>query len=567
MALQAFRKLLKMKKIFLYTLGGFLILFLLFVLYFVSVARIDPPALNNAVSIGKERIQLNKDFYVLDKSWIKKSESGLWEMYVEAEDPFERGTINGKLAKHLVQKQEFHFINQIKKLIPSEVYLNYLKYAIAWFNRDLHNYVDEEFKQEIYGVSNSLSDAYDFVGSKYQRSLNYHAAHDIGHALQDKNMVVGCTSFSAWDAKSEDGNLLVGRNFDFYVGDEFAEDKIVCFYNPVKGNKFVYITWGGFVGAVSGMNDKGLTVTINASKSDIPTGSATPISLVAREILQYASNFEEALKIAEKRKTFVSESILIGSAKDRKSGIIEKSPNKTASYFSNTNFIICANNFQSEAFSKDPINIENKNTSSSVYRYNRMLEMLNEYPTLNPSQMAQILRNREGLKKRDIGMGNEKSINQLIAHHAVIMEPAKGLIWVSTNPFQLGEFKCYNLSKIFSGYAGLKQKTEIHEANLTIAADSFLFSNEYANFVHYKSILRYLNTCIQQDLPFNEKMEKALLLSNPEQFEGYSLLGDYYLKQKDFTQATAYYNLALQKEIPLQKNVLQIQAQLKKCVI
>ena len=84
--------------------------------------------------------------------------------------------------------------------------------------------------------------------------------------------------------------MIIGRNFDFYVGDKFAEDKIVAFFNPAKGYKFMTVTWGGFIGAVSGMNEKGITVTINAAKSSLPTGSATPVSLVTREILQYAKN-------------------------------------------------------------------------------------------------------------------------------------------------------------------------------------------------------------------------------------------------------------------------------------
>ncbi len=555
-----------MKKIFLYSVLVVVLLLVLVVVYFVSVATIYPPEVNTIEAIQLERIKKDTDFYTLDKSWIKKSESGIWEMYVEAEDPFVRGTINGKLAKDLVQLQEVHFINQIKKLIPSQTYLNYLKYAIAWFNRNLDRYVTQEYKEEIYGVSNSLGDEFDFIGSKYQRSLNYHAAHDIGHALQDKNMVVGCTSFSVWNAKSRDSNLIVARNFDFYVGEEFAQDKIICFYNPVKGNKFVFITWGGFIGAVSGMNNKGLTVTINASKSDLPRGSATPISLVAREILQYASTLKEAQAIAEKRKTFVSESIFVGSVKDGKTCSIEKSPTKMGLYESDTNYIICANNFKSKTFDADAVNLENKKTSSSLYRYNRMEELIAATPKIGAAEAASILRNQGGLKNKNIGMGNEKSLNQLIAHHAVIMEPAKGLIWVSTNPYQLGEFRCYNIHKIFANCVGLSIKKEICESQLTLPADSFLFSSSYQNFLHYKVMLRYVNNCIKSNFQLSNNIEKAFIVSNPEQFEVYSRLGDYYLKNKNFPVAILYFNTALSKEIPLQKERNHILEQLKRCI-
>jgi isopenicillin-N N-acyltransferase-like protein len=554
-----------MKKIALYCLGIILLLIVTAVFYFRSVAIVHPPIPKNSEVTNLQRVKLGSDFYVLKNSWIKKSNSGLWEMYVEAEDPYERGLINGKLAQELVQLQEVYFIRQIKKLIPSQTYLNYLKYAIAWFNRDLDKFVTEEYKQEIYGVSTALNDEYDFIGSKYQRSLNYHAAHDIGHALQDKNMVVGCTAFSTWNAKSSDGNLLIARNFDFYVGDDFAKDKVVCFYNPIHGNKFVFITWGGFVGAVSGMNDKGLTVTINASKSDIPSGSATPISLVAREILQYASTIQEAKTIADKRKTFVSESLLIGSAKEGKTSTIEKSPTQTGLLETNENYIICSNNFQSKIFENDPVNIENKKSSSSIYRFKRMKQLIDSYSQIGPREAAEILRNREGLNNENIGLGNEKSINQLIAHHSVIMEPAKGLIWVSTQPFQLGKYICYDLNKVFSSCVGLKEKKEINEESLTLQADSFLYTNSYANFKRYKLIATHINNCVKNKSVLSSAIENAFIISNPEQYEVYSLLGDYYSVHKNNLKAIYYYKLALSKEIPLQKEAQHITEQLQKC--
>ncbi len=58
-------------------------------------------------------------------------------------------------------------------------------------------------------------------------------------------------SFGTWNDRSKDSSLIIGRNFDFYVGDKFAEDKIVAFYKPDKGYRFMFITWAGFTGVVS----------------------------------------------------------------------------------------------------------------------------------------------------------------------------------------------------------------------------------------------------------------------------------------------------------------------------
>jgi hypothetical protein len=440
-------------------------------------------------------------------------------------------------------------------MVPGTFKRNFLRYLIGFFNRKLDKNVTQEYKEEIYGVSESASPEYQYLGTNYQRILNYHAAHDIGHAVQNLALV-GCTSFGTWGPMSADSTMIIGRNFDFYVGDKFAEDKIVAFFNPSKGHKFMTVTWGGFVGAVSGMNDQGLSVTINAAKTDLPTGSATPVSIVTREILQYAKNIEEAIAIARSRKMFVSESFLVASANDNKAVIIEKTPDDLDVYDPKKDFIICANHFQSSRLGKTKMNIEQQNESASMYRYQRLSELLDANGKNTVQKTVNILRDQKGLNGADIGMGNEKAINQLIAHHSIVFEPKKLIVWVSTAPWQLGQYVAYDLNTIFA-LQGMKENREIADSTLTIAPDSFLLSPGYKNFVVFRDIK-------QRILDGGKVNTDSLVASNPAFYNSYVLAGDYLYKQKEYKKALQQYNRALTRVIATKKEADHIKAQIKK---
>lgn len=126
------------------------------------------------------------------------------------------------------------------EIVPSDNYLKFLRFFIVLFNRNLGENVPEEFRDEIYGISLSCTHEYDFIGTPYERQLNYHSAHDLGHAMQDY-MLVGCSSFATWGENSADSSLIIGRNFDFYMGDKFAHNKLVSFYQPEQGYKFASV--------------------------------------------------------------------------------------------------------------------------------------------------------------------------------------------------------------------------------------------------------------------------------------------------------------------------------------
>ncbi len=246
-----------------YTLSAVIILLVIFTGYLYSTADMKSPNLPEVIDIVYHEDSLNLRIY--GESALRRGESGLWELFVTGR-PYQIGDATGKLSPDLLYHQEKAFVDQIRQIVPSDNYLKFLRFCTVIFNRKLGENVPQEYREEIYGISNECTHEYDFIGTPYERQLNYHAAHDLGHAMQDY-MLVGCSSFAVWGTQSTDSSLLIGRNFDFYAGEAFAKNKLVSFYNPKKGYKFASIGWPGMVGVLSGMNEKGLTVTINAAKS------------------------------------------------------------------------------------------------------------------------------------------------------------------------------------------------------------------------------------------------------------------------------------------------------------
>lgn len=524
-----------------------LVIISILVILFNRATKLEPPVIDDISILEVERENPAPDFYKFGTSWLKKNKYGLWEMYVEG-SPFEIGVANGKLTKDLIKVQEDAFVEQIFTIIPSKAYLRFLKYFIAWFNRDIDEYIPQEYIEEIYGVSFGASEGYEYIGNNYERILNYHGAHDIGHALQSLALV-GCTSFAA-NMGSNDSSMISGRNFDFYINDSFAKNKIAVFVNPEKGYNFMYLSWASMIGVVSGMNENGLSVSINAAKSDIPTKAKVPISLLTREILQYAGNIAEAIEIASKRETFVSESIMVTSAKDNKAVIIEKSPSKMDVYTISSQNIVCSNHFQSDEFKDDPNNNTYIAESATSYRQKRCEQLLIQDNKVDYLKAAEILRDSKGIDNEDIGIGNEKAMAQFISHHSIIFQPQKLDVWVSSSNYQFGEYLMYNLPDVFSKVYSTNSTTTLYDSTTIIPADPIIYSEEYQDLISFRKMRNIIKTHISANTRINNEFEffVEFIKVNPEYYQSYVLAADYFFSNNNNDKAEEYYKSALTKE-------------------
>ena len=141
---------------------------------------------------------------------------------------------------------------------------------------------------------------------------------------------------------------------------------------------------------------------------------------------------------------------------------------------------------------------------------------------------------------------------QLIAHHPVFFIPGSLQVWVSTNPWQLGPYVCYDLYKIFHNFAGLQRKVEISEPGKTIPSDLFLGSMDYRHFLRFREMRKHLIQILRAGKTdtISGSFIDNFRASNPMNYEVFKLIGDNYTRRGQLLLAQTEYRLALSKVIP-----------------
>ena len=135
------------------------------------------------------------------------------------------------------------------------------------------------------------------------------------------------------------------------------------------------------------------------------------------------------------------------------------------------------------------------------------------------------MRDRKGIGAVNIGLGNEKAINQLQGHHAVIFKPKQRLMWVSTAPYQLGAFVAYDLNKVFA-----KQHPPLSSLatdSLMILPDSFIHDSSFNNYQMFRQLKKEINIIIQRG-DFSEKtmiIAENIVDLNPYYYQAHELAG------------------------------------------
>ncbi len=137
----------------------------------------------------------------------------------------------------------------------------------------------------------------------------------------------------------------------------------------------------------------------------------------------------------------------------------------------------------------------------------------------------------------------------MISHHSIIFLPEKLNTWVSTAPYQLGEYLMYNLEQVLNT-SNINQNTVLYNSEFNIEPSNFLYSNDFEKFNEFKALRKEIQKHIKKEIRIENEEEfiEKFISSNVEYYQGYVLVANYYYTLNDKQKALPYYKKALTKE-------------------
>ena len=198
--------------------------------------------------------------------------------------PYEMGYQHGALAKELV-RENLHNILDVQgtasvALGPVRIKPRWLMDAVAVQQRP---FVPQRYFQEMEGVA---------AGAGVPL-CDVQAANFLPELFH-------CSGFAIMNSATSDGTLYHGRVLDYKCDWHLQDHAVLIVAEPAGRIPFVNVTWAGFIGSVTGMNARHISIGEMGGGGQ-GHWDGEPMALLVREVLDRAADLDAAVGIFRDR--------------------------------------------------------------------------------------------------------------------------------------------------------------------------------------------------------------------------------------------------------------------------
>jgi isopenicillin-N N-acyltransferase-like protein len=105
-----------------------------------------------------------------------------------------------------------------------------------------------------------------------------------------------CSGFAVMNSATKDGTLYHGRVLDYAIDWGLQEHAVVVVAEPDGGIPYVNVTYSGFIGSVTGMNAKGVSIG-EMGGGGLGHWKGVPMAFLVREALEKSKDLDEAIAV------------------------------------------------------------------------------------------------------------------------------------------------------------------------------------------------------------------------------------------------------------------------------
>ena len=158
---------------------------------------------------------------------------------------------------------------------------------------------------------------------------------NLSSALNLDGLGFTCSAFAAWGPRTVDGKLISSRVLDWEPSTGIDRFKILAVYKPVDEQgeplaAYMVAGWAGFIGAIDGMNEYGITLSEIGSENKREKIAGVPWTLMFRSVLERSQSLDHAVKIIQDSENTIGYNFVIGDGDAENYGTPEWAPGAAA---------------------------------------------------------------------------------------------------------------------------------------------------------------------------------------------------------------------------------------------
>lgn len=269
-----------------------------------------------------------------------------------------------------------------------------------------------------------------FIDARYLAEMDAIAAA-TGHEKEEIRLanffpeLFHCSGFAVFGDATRGGTLYHGRILDYLRGMGLEQNAVVIVSKPDKGHAWVNVSYSGFVGSVTAMNEMKVAIGEMGGRGE-GNWDGKPMAQLVREVMEKAGTLEEAVEIMRKGPRTCEYYYVISDGKTRRAVGIAATPDKFDTVW------------PGQAHERLPHPVKDAVLLSAGERYEKLVERVKEgFGKLDEEEARDLM-------KRPVCMNSNI--------HSVLFAPETLDFWVanadSTNPASHTRYTKYNLGDL-----------------------------------------------------------------------------------------------------------------------